>query len=164
MQPAQKWTVFQKNGTCFSFSYPCLSFYFTPIPIPSTLQNKPKQPFNSEDFFTVRWCDWVRCQARELRSRCQGPELGSSCQGPTPGGETSKAPAWTPQTREACALQPSRGPAKDMGRLLTQLSLWLISSKVKRQPQSPGTASPRPPWPAEALAVTTRGSGRTLVF
>lgn len=30
MRPAQKWTVFHKNGACFSFSYPCLSFYFAP--------------------------------------------------------------------------------------------------------------------------------------
>lgn len=107
MRPAQKWTVFRKNGTCFSFSYTCLSFYFIPIFIPSTLRNKPKQLFNSKDFFTVRWYDGVRCQLRDPRGRCQSPELGSSCQGPTLGGETSRAQDGYPEPERHGPLTPA---------------------------------------------------------
>lgn len=107
----------RKNGACFSFSYPCLGFYSTPISIPSTLQNKPKQPPSSEDFFPVRWHDWVRCQPREPRARCQSPELGSSCQRhpPPPKVGNKLGPTGSSQTREAWTRSccTPRGPARD---------------------------------------------------
>lgn len=149
----------QKNGTCFSFSYPCLSFYFIPIFIPSTLRNKPKQLFNSKDFFTVRWYNGVRCQPRDPRGRCQSPELGSSCQGPTPGGETSRAQDGYPEPERHGHLTPAArlGSYQRPGTLGHSALPMADLQHVNRRSQSPGTAS-------TGTAVTARGPGRTLVF
>lgn len=143
MRPAQKWTVFRKNGTCFSFSYPCLSFYFIPIFIPSTLRNKPKQLFNSEDFFTVRWYDGVRCQPRDPMGRCQSPELGSSCQRPTPAGETSRAQHGYPEPERHGPLTPTArlGSYQRPGTLGHSAVPMADLQHSNRWSQSPGTAS-----------------------
>lgn len=130
----------------FSFSYPCLGFYSTPIFIPSTLQNEPKQPLNSEDFFPIRWHDWVGCQPRELRVdvRAQNsvplasvpPTATPACQGgeragpnraiPNPkqerhGPVAAAPPRVLPETRSSChSVLPVAG-LWDWG---PTLSLW----------------------------------------
>lgn len=71
MLPAEKWIVFLRMGLVFSFSVPCLSFYFTPIFIPSTLQNKQKRPLHcrlsSADFFKIRSLSKVKPSPQRLR-------------------------------------------------------------------------------------------------